>query len=75
MTALKVTVTGKHTHGSICVAKVYRWETITSYTECPKEIKIKTGDTLTMDAFYDLTKHKLNPQSASHRKDVEGLGK
>jgi hypothetical protein len=36
-----------------------RWETISSYTPCPDPIHIRKGDNLTMQAFYDVTKHRL----------------
>lgn len=37
----------------------HRWETITAYTPCPEPVKITKGDNLTMEAFYDLTQHRL----------------
>jgi hypothetical protein len=36
-----------------------KWETIGAYTPCPDGVQIKRGDNLTMDAYYDLTKHRL----------------
>jgi len=50
-------------------------ETITSYTGCSKPVEIKAGDSLTMDAYYDLTKHKLGSKSDNHGSEAEGMGK
>lgn len=36
-----------------------KWETITAYTPCDHEIKVTTNDKLTMEAWYDLSKHRL----------------
>jgi Stress up-regulated Nod 19 len=33
------------------------WETIGSMSTCPRAIKVKKGDILTLKAFYDLEKH------------------
>jgi len=49
-----------------------KWETITAYTPCEAPIAIKVGDTLTMDAYYDVSKHKLRPHSATDG-EAEGM--
>jgi hypothetical protein len=36
-----------------------KWETITAYDICKDPVKISKGDNLTMEAWYDLTAHKL----------------
>ncbi|KAE9981883.1 hypothetical protein EG328_011339 [Venturia inaequalis] len=36
-----------------------KWETITAYDVCKEPIKVTKGDTITMEAWYDLTAHKL----------------
>jgi hypothetical protein len=36
-----------------------KWETISAYTPCPDDIPIKKGDSVSMEAWYDLTKHRL----------------
>jgi len=50
-----------------------KWETITAYTPCREEIQITKGDKVTMEAWYDLTKHRLRPQADDHSKDAEGM--
>jgi hypothetical protein len=59
---------GGHSH----LLTTFRWESITSYTPCAEPVQIKTGDSLTMDAHYDLTKHKLRPRSGNTG-EAEGM--
>lgn len=51
-----------------------KWETITGYTECPEPVKIRVGDSLTMDAHYDLTKHRLQSKS-DNSGEAEGIAR
>ncbi|KAF2395827.1 hypothetical protein EJ06DRAFT_255790 [Trichodelitschia bisporula] len=50
-----------------------KWETITAYTPCGDHVAIKKGDKLTMEAWYDLTAHRLRPQSTDHAESAEGM--
>jgi len=50
-----------------------KWETITAYTPCQEPVKIMKGDNLTMEAYYDLTQHRLRPQSNDHSESAEGM--
>ncbi|KAF2425340.1 hypothetical protein EJ08DRAFT_663670 [Tothia fuscella] len=50
-----------------------KWETIGAYTPCLEPIEIKKGDKLTMEANYDLTKHRLRPQSTDHNEGAEAM--
>lgn len=36
-----------------------KWETITAYDVCKEPVKITKGDSITMEAWYDLTAHRL----------------
>ncbi|KAF1985247.1 hypothetical protein K402DRAFT_464570 [Aulographum hederae CBS 113979] len=49
------------------------WETITSYTKCRDTIEVQRGDRLTMTAEYDLTKHRLRPDSQNHEMGAEAM--
>ncbi|KAF1817033.1 hypothetical protein P152DRAFT_478086 [Eremomyces bilateralis CBS 781.70] len=49
------------------------WETITAYTPCEKAVKVSKGDILSMSAEYDLTKHRLRPDSNNHEMGAEAM--
>jgi len=49
-----------------------KWETIGAYTPCDG-VQIKNDDKLTMEAWYDLTKHRMRPQANNHNEEAEGM--
>ncbi|KAF2669195.1 hypothetical protein BT63DRAFT_424927 [Microthyrium microscopicum] len=59
--------------GSEAVVGGSKWETISSYIPCEKAIAFKKGDKLKMTADYDLTKHRLRPDSAHSDMGAEGM--
>jgi hypothetical protein len=61
------------TSGAATIGNGEKWETIGAYTPCTEPIPIKKGDKLTMDAWYDLTKHRLRPQSNDHSEGAEAM--
>ncbi|QDS72520.1 hypothetical protein FKW77_000157 [Venturia effusa] len=50
-----------------------KWETITAYDVCSEPIKVSKGDKITMEAWYDLTAHKLRPMADDHNESAEGM--
>jgi hypothetical protein len=49
------------------------WETITGYSPCQVAVPIKVGDKVKMTSEYDLTKHRLRPNSMDHSMEAEGM--
>ncbi|KAE9967506.1 hypothetical protein EG328_008157 [Venturia inaequalis] len=50
-----------------------KWETITGYTPCDTPAAIKKGDKIHMTSEYDLTKHRLRPDSMDAEAEAEGM--
>lgn len=50
-----------------------KWETITGYKVCNDPVKVKKGDRLYMTSEYDVTRHRLRPNSGEHAMEAEGM--